>query len=140
MSRYNNAEYQTPEVVYTPTSYNSAPTSMASGSHPWWKDMQNDNTETHYEFSGSSVDGKLEARAVPEANFWQNQPGTGGDVRFAWGDDGHSILPAPPSLPSFSWQSKAPRKVTLITDKLVLPVMLVEQRRRTVVVDRTGQR
>ncbi len=36
-----------------------------------------------------------------------------GEVRFAWGDDGHSTLPAPAELPTFSWQSKAPRKVSL---------------------------
>ena len=86
---YNNAQYQSPEVVYTPTSYDSAPTSMSSSPTPWWKDMKNENTETHYEFSGTSIDGKVEARAVPEENFWQNQPGTDGAVRFSWGDDGH---------------------------------------------------
>ncbi len=36
------------------------------------------NKETHYDFAGSVADGKLEARAVPEADFWQNQPGTNG--------------------------------------------------------------
>lgn len=47
---YNNAQYQSPEIVYTPTSYNSAPTAMASSPPtPWWKDMRNDNTETHFE-------------------------------------------------------------------------------------------
>ena len=34
-----------------------------------------------------------------------------GEVRFAWGDDGHSTLPAAAPPPMFSWQSKAPRKV-----------------------------
>ena len=36
------------------------------------------NKEIHYDFAGSVADGKLEARAVPEADFWQNQPGTNG--------------------------------------------------------------
>jgi hypothetical protein len=36
-----------------------------------------------------------------------------GEVRFAWGDDGHSTLPAPAPFPTFSWQSKAPHKVSL---------------------------
>ncbi len=85
---------QKPEVVYTPTSYNSAHPSMASSGSalPWWQDAQNANTETHYDFAGTVADGKLEARAVPEANFWQNQPGTDGAVRFAWGDDGHRCV------------------------------------------------
>jgi len=51
---FNNAEYQTPEVMYTPTTYRSAPTSMASDDMPWWKNMPNDNTETHYDFAGTS--------------------------------------------------------------------------------------
>jgi len=51
---FNNAEYQTPEVMYTPTTYNSAPTSMASGDMPWFKNMPNDNTETHYDFADTS--------------------------------------------------------------------------------------
>ncbi len=36
------------------------------------------NKETHYDFAGKVADGTLEARAVPEADFWQNQPGTNG--------------------------------------------------------------
>lgn len=70
------------------------------------------NQEVHYDFAGMSRGGKLDARAVPEASVWQNQPGTDGEVRFAWGDDGHSIVPAP-HLPTYTWMAKAPRKAML---------------------------
>ena len=77
---WNNAEYQTPEVTYTPTSYSSAPTSMATAPTPWWKDMKTRDSDTniHYDFSGKSTDGNtlenLQGNAAPEANFWQHQP------------------------------------------------------------------
>ena len=76
---WSNAEYQTPEVTYTPTSYSSAPTSMATAP-TWSKDEETRDSETniHYDFSGKSSDGnKLEnfqGNATPEANFWQHQP------------------------------------------------------------------
>jgi len=84
----------------------------AEAAVPWFKDMPTNNDEVHYDFSGTSVDGKLQAHAVPEANVWQNQPGTDGEVRYAWGEDGHSIVPAP-HLPTYTWMAKAPRKAML---------------------------
>ena len=108
-ARYDTAEMQKPEVVYTPTAYNSAHPSMASSgpARPWWEDAENANTETHYDFAGTMADGKLEARAVPEANFWQNQPGTDGAVRFAWGDDGHRCVSDAPT--PFAFRVCSPR-------------------------------
>jgi hypothetical protein len=76
---WNNAEYQTPEVTYTPTSYSSAPTSMATAPTTW-KEMKTRDSDTniHYDFSGTSTDGNtlqnFQGNAAPEANFWQHQP------------------------------------------------------------------
>lgn len=102
---------------------------------PWWENMPTNNQEIHYDFSGTSRDGKLEAQAVPEANVWQNQQGTNGEVRFAWGDDGHSIVPAP-HLPTYTWMSKAPRKAMLTA----LKELSAHKLRRDASVSKSGVR